>query len=416
MRVLIADDDEKFREFARSTLTQRTDHEVQVVADGLLALQTTLKEQPDVLVLDWMMPSMNGTQVCRLVRAQSHNPDIYIMIVTSRGRREELIECLHAGADDLLLKPVPPDLLVARLDVVARRMAGPQQLTERVRRALLSAAAQRDGELVVLGGTQSARVFFHDGKVAWIDLPDGSGSFLQVLAKASGFDRETVGGVVDECRKSGRRLTDTIVGWGLMEREQLQQELRSWMSDKLHAIALLPGARTMFLPSRRDFADSMLFSLQELGIEEEQASAMAPEGPRETSPTLIPKKRWDSAFVLAPTKRDDIELVLQCCMDLGVTGVVALELSSGYCLGMRGVELNADVAWAHIHCLNAVQRHSKVEDSLVTTEREYHVARALPRYQGVFLYATVDVQSGNIALARRKLFDAVESCAVQATV
>lgn len=406
MRILIADDDRKFLDFAQRALSERTDYEVSVVNDGLQALQYTLREQPDVLVLDWLMPSMNGTQVCRLVRAQSRNPDIFVLFVTSRGRREEMIECLNAGGDDLLIKPVPPDLLVARLDMARQRAGGPEDYAARMRLALLDAAAQRDGEFVARSGALSARVFFHDGKVAWTQLADGSGTFLQALALKFGLDADTVASVLEECRTSGQPLTDTIVSWGLVDREQLLHELKLWMTDKIHRVIRLPQARSMFLPQRRDYADSVLFALDELGIVEPAPTAGLSE--RDMRPSMIPMKGWDRAFVMAPQTNASIDRILEACIAQGVTGVVALEMSSGYCLGKRGAELNADAAWAHIRCLNAVMRLGKVEDSIVTTDGAYHLARVLPHHGDTFVYAVVDARSANLALARRRLQEAIE--------
>lgn len=411
MRILIADDDRKFLDFAQTTLRDRTRHDVSVVVDGMQAFEATLVQRPDVLVLDWLMPRMNGTQVCRMVRARAQNPDLYVMFVTSRGRRQELLECLNAGADDLLVKPVPPDLLVARIELAAQRSPGEDALISRMRQALTLASAQQEGELVVRGGGVSARVFFHGGKVAWTQLDDGSGTFLQSLATEVALDADTVAELVDECRRTQAKLTDVIAQWGLVDPEQVRASLKGWLSKQLATIVALPNARSLFLPQRSEYADDLAFSLDALWGDAEEITFEQPptELRGNTQPSLIPVAAWKDAFVLSPQTSSDIEAILdRCIADEGVLGVVALERTSGICLGSRGVELNPDIAWAHIQCLNAVMREGNVEDSIVTTDEHYHLVRLLPDRSETFLYALVSAHSIPLAMARLKLQFAIQ--------
>lgn len=404
MRILIADDDRKFLDFAEATLRQRTSHDIRTVTDGAQALERTLVDRPDVLLLDWLMPKMNGAEVCRLLRAQAVHPDLYVLFVTGRSRREEMIECLNAGADDLLVKPVPPDLLVARVELAAQR-SGADTPAAKIEQALVLAAEQGDGELVVRSGDLSARVFFHDGKIAWSHLSDGSGTFLQDLAIELAWDRGIISGIVDECRQRDATLTEVLVSWGLMDAPSLRAHLRQWMRKKLEAIVNLPNPRSLFLPQRTEYSDNLLFDLSELLNIRPLASATFSGGDRFMSqPSLIPLRGWKQAFVLAPEPPAGIAAILDDCMDQeGMLGVVALERSTGYCLGMRGIELNPDVAWAHIGCLNAVMRIETVQDTVVTTDTHYHLARLLPGHQDIFLYAQVSASVCQLAMARLKL-------------
>lgn len=404
MRILIADDDRQFLRFAETTLKQRTPHEVITVNDGAQALERALTESPDVLVLDWLMPKMNGTEVCRLLRAQSAQPELYVLFVTARGRREEMIECLNAGADDLLVKPVPPDVLVARVELANQRF-GVDASAARVRQALLLASQQGDGELVVRSDDLSARVFFYQGKVAWSHISDGSGTFLQDLALERSWDRDTINGIVDECRQRGATLTDVLVAWELMDASTLRSSLAAWISRKLSAIVQLPHARSLFLPQRTDYSGDLLFELSELISLDPLAHTRSQSAhPFSNQPSLIPRGGWRQAFVLSPQAPEDVAKMLDSCMELeGLLGVVALERSTGYCLGMRGVELNPDVAWAHLGCLNAVMRVGAVQDSVVTTEDHYHMARVVPGHREIFVYALVDASKCQLALARLKL-------------
>ena len=84
-------------------------------------------------VLDWMMPGMDGLEVCRLARSRNKAQPLYIILLTARGRREDVVAGLHSGADDYLTKPFDQEELHARLQVGVRLMELQQSLAERVK-------------------------------------------------------------------------------------------------------------------------------------------------------------------------------------------------------------------------------------------------------------------------------------------
>ena len=115
MKVLIADDDLVSRRLLEAMLT-RWGYEVVVTHDGVEAwevLQGT--NAPMLAILDWMMPGMDGVEVCRKVRQRGQEPYIYLILLTTKGLKENLIEGLDAGADDYLTKPFDPHELQVRL-------------------------------------------------------------------------------------------------------------------------------------------------------------------------------------------------------------------------------------------------------------------------------------------------------------
>ncbi|MET0386936.1 MAG: response regulator transcription factor [Polyangiales bacterium] len=404
MRILIADDDPCFRAYAEETLRERTKHQLTIVDDGVKALEITLSERPDVLVLDWLMPRMNGTQVCRLVRSRLDSPDLYVVFVTGRGRREELLECLNAGADDLLVKPIPPDVLVARIELAAQRMPRKGASRARLRRALELAAEQGDGELVVRGTGSAGRVFFAEGKVALIELDDGSGTFLQDLAVELGWDADTVHGLSEECRGTGAALTEVIDAWGLLEPSRLRTSYQAWLSRKLANILALPDARSLFLPQRRAATGGLLLALDVLWSPEVASGVPPSTDLKATSPSLIPAASWDQAFVRAPNTHRGLDMILdRCAANDGVIGVAALSRASGYCHGSRGRELDPDTAWALLHCVNTVMRIGHVQDSVVTTHAHHHLVRLIPEHDDAFLYVVVDTATTTLAMARLQL-------------
>lgn len=133
MRILIADDDPVSRRLLQITLVN-WHHEVKVVNDGHEAWQTLQSEKaPLLVILDWMMPGLNGLELCRQIRQTSTLPPIYLIFLTSRGKREDIIEGLYAGADDYVIKPFDVHELRARVQVGVRVLQLQIELAERVK-------------------------------------------------------------------------------------------------------------------------------------------------------------------------------------------------------------------------------------------------------------------------------------------
>ncbi|MGC9327173.1 MAG: GGDEF domain-containing response regulator [Candidatus Hinthialibacter sp.] len=121
MKVIIADDDTGTRLLLEHALT-KWDYDVVSFSNGLEAIQNLLKEKESCLaILDWVMPEMDGIEVCRLVRERrSDEGYIYVVILTGKQRKEDIVEGLEAGADDFLVKPFDFHELQMRLRVGAR--------------------------------------------------------------------------------------------------------------------------------------------------------------------------------------------------------------------------------------------------------------------------------------------------------
>ena len=117
MKILVADDDADLRALIGFTLTQGG-FEVCSAPDGRGALQAFERESPNLLLLDFNMPEMNGLEVCREVRRHSSVP---IMMLTVRDQEDDLVAALDSGADDYVRKPFSPRSLLARVRALARR-------------------------------------------------------------------------------------------------------------------------------------------------------------------------------------------------------------------------------------------------------------------------------------------------------
>ncbi|MDG3012226.1 response regulator transcription factor [Rhodococcus sp. D2-41] len=118
MRILVVDDDRAVRESLRRSLTFNG-YAVDTATDGADALEKIGQSRPDALVLDVMMPRMDGLEVCR--RLRSTGDDLAILVLTARDSVSERVAGLDAGADDYLPKPFALEELLARLRALLRR-------------------------------------------------------------------------------------------------------------------------------------------------------------------------------------------------------------------------------------------------------------------------------------------------------
>ena len=130
--VLIAEDDPASRRLLEATL-RRWGHEVMVTADGDEAWGALQRpDAPSVAILDWMMPRLDGVEICRRVRAQGSPTPPYVILLTANTRRADVVAGLEAGADDYIGKPFDHDELRARLIVAMRVVDLRRRLAERV--------------------------------------------------------------------------------------------------------------------------------------------------------------------------------------------------------------------------------------------------------------------------------------------
>ena len=133
MRVLIAEDEAVSRRSLERTLVG-WGYDVVLAVDGDEAWQRlSAPDSPQLVILDWVMPGLDGPEVCRRVRAQASRAPAYIIMLTARADRADLVAALHAGADDYVVKPFDRSELKARLQVGARVVQLQLSLADRVR-------------------------------------------------------------------------------------------------------------------------------------------------------------------------------------------------------------------------------------------------------------------------------------------
>jgi two-component system, OmpR family, response regulator MtrA len=211
----VAEDDRRQAEVLRQYL-RAGGHEVTVVHDGRAALDRARQQTPDLLILDVMMPGLDGLEVCRQLRRDS---DVLVLMLTARTTEDDLLTGLDVGADDYLTKPYSPRELVARVRTLLRRRrttapaggdvlsVGP--LTIDLGRRLV----ESDGVPVECTPGEFAIL------AAMAGQPDRVFTRTQLLTRTRGIDRNSTGRTIDVHvmnlrRKIDPHLLQTVYGVG----------------------------------------------------------------------------------------------------------------------------------------------------------------------------------------------------------
>ncbi|MQY16052.1 Alkaline phosphatase synthesis transcriptional regulatory protein SphR [Streptomyces sp. RB5] len=216
-RILVAEDDAMQARLIRVYL-EREGHEVQVVGDGRAALERARTVRPDLLVLDVMMPGVDGLDVTRILRAEA--ADVRILMLTARTTEEDLLLGLDLGADDYLTKPYSPRELTARVRVLLRRgaVAG-AAVPDVLRVGALEIDTARfevraDGKPVALTGKEFAIL------TALAEEPGRVFTRAQIIDRVFGYDRNVLERTVDAHVMNLRRklggpgYVETVYGRG----------------------------------------------------------------------------------------------------------------------------------------------------------------------------------------------------------
>jgi DNA-binding response OmpR family regulator len=191
--VLVAEDDPKQAELVRRYL-EHEGHAVAVVGDGRAALDEVRRNPPDLLVLDVMMPRVDGLDVCRILRRDS---DLPVLMLTARSTEDDLLIGLDVGADDYVTKPYSPRELMARIRTLLRR-AGRETPSPG---ALLRAGALTVDPVRHTVALDDAPVDCTPGEfailAAMIAQPDRVFTRPQLLEYTRGVERESTNRAID---------------------------------------------------------------------------------------------------------------------------------------------------------------------------------------------------------------------------
>lgn len=119
-KVLVVDDEEPILELLKYNL-EKEGYEVKTAPDGNSAVETARRFHPDLVLLDIMMPKMDGVEACRLLRAMPEMQNTFIVFLTARSEEYSEVAAFDVGADDYITKPIKPRALISRISALFRR-------------------------------------------------------------------------------------------------------------------------------------------------------------------------------------------------------------------------------------------------------------------------------------------------------
>jgi two-component system phosphate regulon response regulator PhoB len=172
-RILIVEDEKEIQELVEYNLAKEG-YRAWSVATGEEALKAVRGEPPDLVVLDLMLPGVDGLEVCRRLKADPACPQVPIVMLTAKGEEADIVTGLELGADDYITKPFSPRVLVARIRAVLRRAAAaPADEAQPVKiRDLFIHPGRHEvlvaGEPVVLTPTEFRVLHFLAGRPGWV--------------------------------------------------------------------------------------------------------------------------------------------------------------------------------------------------------------------------------------------------------
>jgi len=186
-KLLLVEDDTSLAELL-SWNFEKEGYDIRQTDDGEEALLLAQENSPDVIILDWMIKSLSGIEVCRRLRRATETANVPIIMLTARGEEEDKIRGLETGADDYITKPFSPRELVARVKAVLRRvrpaLAGEKLSFADVEMDIVGHKVKRGSDVIVLGPTEF-RLLRH-----FLEHPNWVFSRERLLDSVWGYDSD----------------------------------------------------------------------------------------------------------------------------------------------------------------------------------------------------------------------------------
>ncbi len=361
-QVLIADDDPIVCRLLRDSLKE-SGFVPHVVHNGHEALRLLETEQgPRLALLDWMMPGLDGLEVCRRLRAGPNGAHAHVFLVSGRQSASDVLQGFEAGVDEFIAKPFEPRAVAARVQMAQRRLlAGGAQGRKGVRSLLLEASRGATGEAILRSHERVGRVVFHEGRVAWIQLAGDSS--LGAAVAGLGLSVHEVQAVLDECRKQNAPFLDTVVSWGLASREATEACFRTYLTSRLETLLELPMLVGLFVPNAMAFRSGFSFQLSELGLHELPLVEVSSPLPRVTLTPPPPPTHLVSLAESVHTLE-------------GVVSVVLFEAQSGREVLCRGRAADGDLL-RKLARLFVLKGDDPLEESMLTSAAHHHLVRRI---------------------------------------
>lgn len=171
--ILIVEDEEDVQELIKYNL-HKHGYQTETALDGKTALSKAQAGKPDLVLLDLMIPRIDGLQVCRILKSDSSTAKIPIIILTAKGTETDIVTGLEAGADDYITKPFSPQVLLARIKAVLRRHTEPppsEQAVIKIHGIEINPGRHRtyvNGKEVELTSSEFKMLHFLAGHPGWV--------------------------------------------------------------------------------------------------------------------------------------------------------------------------------------------------------------------------------------------------------
>jgi two-component system, OmpR family, alkaline phosphatase synthesis response regulator PhoP len=193
--ILVIEDEEDIQELVRYNLAKEG-YRVALIASGEEGFKAAKASNPDLIVLDLMLPGLDGLEICRLLKADPRTSHTPIVMLTAKGEEADIVTGLELGADDYITKPFSPKVLVARLRAVLRRKA---------KESVNEASPLKIREIVIHPGRHEVLVKAKPAPLTFTEF-----QLLHFLAKRPGwvFTRQQI---VDEIKGEDYPVTDRSV-------------------------------------------------------------------------------------------------------------------------------------------------------------------------------------------------------------
>lgn len=402
MRVLVADDD-PISATVMEALVTSAGHRCLLVHDGNAAWEILSGDDPpQVVFLDWMMPGIDGIELCRRIRQRGSASYTYVAILSVRNKKQDITLGFQSGADDFITKPYQAEEVLARLHV-AERLIRSTSAESSLRRAVDEARRSPGGDLIVRSANRVGRVFFHAGHVAWAHVSDEPGSLAAMLREVPTISREDIQAVLEECTATGRSFSEVIVEWELMGPDEIRGIVRDWIRRKVTAIAGFPSPSLVFSPEERAYGSKLLFA------------------PEEVFPLdLLERPANEASSPLATSEVGSVETTPELAKNvaqsldraIGIGGAVSAAIfdgRTGICLGARGDAVDVDLVWSHLRLASIGNTWDELEDIIISTKHQIFILRPFTKEPPRSLFVALDRANTKIGMARLALADCVRS-------
>lgn len=402
MRVLVADDD-SFSSSLLEAMLRSAGYECVVARNGREAWDILqAPDAPRIALLDWMMPELDGVEVCRRLRERASTDYTYVAILSTRNKQRDITLGFQSGADDFITKPYKPDDVLARLRVAERmlRSIGGSGLA----RAIAEARESPGGDVIVRTLRRVGRIIFQEGKVAWAHVSDEPGSLATILSSEPGISRDEVRAVLEECSVSGQNFAEVLVAWGLLSQERLQTLLRDWLRQKIATIAAFPLPVVLFSPESRAATSGVLFEPAEV-LPPELGGDFADSRTRPGATTPPVAAPADGGPAIGQPAELQTRLATSLDQALAIDGArsaAVFDLRSGQCLASRGEPLDLDLVWSQLRLASQGEIWEELEDVMISTRSLIYLVRWYTKSPGRLIFLALE-RTTPLGLARRGL-------------